>query len=1168
LGEQERFVYKVENTVIAKSESPTPAGMTIYSDVPGGQYLQYRNTFHWDKKAMQSVADPNNPDWAKARILHWLHNGNQVENGSLVAAGVLESEKRPLERRIWYAYPGQTDNRFLPDPVNGMPYPSKVARVLDDGQTQTYQYAYNNLGRVTSFTDPLGRVSTYVYDANLIDLLEVHQTTPGYPDQLLRKITYNPTYNAIHQPWKVQDTAGQTSEFRYNARGQLIQVFDPKGQTTTLDYDPTTGFLLSILRPDVPGAGLTTADRTLSFTPDNFFRVLTATDGDGKSATSEYDNLDRQTKTTHEDGTTEQVIFQKLQPALVKDRLNRWMGFEYDAVGRVILTRDTQQRTTRFEYCSCGGLTSLTDPNGQTTTWLRDLQGRVTAKILADNSRLTYTYEPSTSRIKTLTDALNQTTTYSYNLDNNLSSVVYSGALVSTPSVSFTYDPQFNRTVTMQDGTGITTYAYKPIIPLSSPPTQQELTSALGAGQLQSIDGPLSNDTITLGYDELGRVNFRAINGIAQTLSFDALGRTISVNNALDNFSYTYESASSRLKTMSRSAGQVLALTYFPNTDAQNQQRLKTILNKAPNGTAISQFDYDFTPDGRISTWTRQSDGNPATASFYALVYDSVNQLSSAPLSNGTPLSPGSVVKQFGYGYDNTGNRLTDFASSPALSTTTEKFNNLNQVVNRTAGERLHFTGTATDSSTPVTVNVGGVQAVMNGSTFDGDGIASVDSNVVAIVARDSAGNRATNRYQVNSIVASGDNKTFSYDLNGNLAARISGTTTTTYEWDAANRLTAAERVVSGARVSRSEFTYDGLGRRIAIVDRDGSGNILSSKRFVWMGPEICEERDSAGITVTKRFFPQGEVRGTTKYYYTRDHLGSVREVVDAAGIVKVRYDYDPFGASTKVSGTIDCDFGFSGHYSHPASGLLLSYYRAYDVETGRWLSRDPASEMGGLNVYAYVHNNPINDIDPLGLWNLWNPATWGDSNPNGWSVWNSLTPWHESSGYTWEGIKWNTGQAAQATLDGIIPFWDPFKDNGGYDPCDKALAWSRRLGAFSRDIYAGRLFSGAFSAGSKSVFWSGGESAKLAAMDYATANGLQTMEMTIGGKALQALSNFLLERGVPYSVVKPLWQAASANFAANATGDVVAVLTRINPSSVWMTIERPILMLKGLWTF
>jgi hypothetical protein len=66
----------------------------------------------------------------------------------------------------------------------------------------------------------------------------------------------------------------------------------------------------------------------------------------------------------------------------------------------------------------------------------------------------------------------------------------------------------------------------------------------------------------------------------------------------------------------------------------------------------------------------------------------------------------------------------------------------------------------------------------------------------------------------------------------------------------------------------------------------------------------------------------------------------------------------------------------------------------------------------------------------------------------------NSLTPWHESSGYTWEGIKWNTGQAAQATLDGIIPFWDPFGDNGGYDKCDKALAWSRTLGAFSRDVY------------------------------------------------------------------------------------------------------------------
>ncbi len=108
------------------------------------------------------------------------------------------------------------------------------------------------------------------------------------------------------------------------------------------------------------------------------------------------------------------------------------------------------------------------------------------------------------------------------------------------------------------------------------------------------------------------------------------------------------------------------------------------------------------------------------------------------------------------------------------------------------------------------------------------------------------------------------------------------------------------------------------------------------------------------------------------------------------------------------------------------------------------------------MNLYGFVRNNPVRGIDPFGLWNLWNPATWGDPNAESWSWYESLIPWDESSGYTWNGIKWNTGQAAQATLDGIIPFWDPFGSNGGYDPCDKSLKWSRGLGAFARDMYLG----------------------------------------------------------------------------------------------------------------
>jgi RHS repeat-associated protein len=84
-------------------------------------------------------------------------------------------------------------------------------------------------------------------------------------------------------------------------------------------------------------------------------------------------------------------------------------------------------------------------------------------------------------------------------------------------------------------------------------------------------------------------------------------------------------------------------------------------------------------------------------------------------------------------------------------------------------------------------------------------------------------------------------------------------------------------------------------------------------------------------------------------------------------GTVVARYDYDPYGRSTTVLGTTPTDFNFTGLYRHAKSNLDLAVYRAYDADLGRWLSRDPIAETGGLNLYAYVENDPARNVDPLG---------------------------------------------------------------------------------------------------------------------------------------------------------------------------------------------------------
>ncbi|MCB1121710.1 MAG: hypothetical protein KJT03_09190, partial [Verrucomicrobiae bacterium] len=230
----------------------------------------------------------------------------------------------------------------------------------------------------------------------------------------------------------------------------------------------------------------------------------------------------------------------------------------------------------------------------------------------------------------------------------------------------------------------------------------------------------------------------------------------------------------------------------------------------------------------------------------------------------------------------------------------------------------------------------------------------------------------------------------YSYDAVGNRTSEILGTQTQnaqfnalnelvssestsadsrSFSWDAENRLVAIDRN-SG---SRSEFSYDGFGRCVKLVEKTGAA-VESVKQFVWNRLELVEERDASG-QVTRRFFPMGMeiVTGpdSGKYFYTVDHLGSICELMDETGAVRTRYEYDPFGRRVKIEGDLEADFGFTGYYYHAPSGLCMAPFRFYDPDLGRWISRDPLEEADDINLFAYVSNNPLNRIDPLGLSSL-----------------------------------------------------------------------------------------------------------------------------------------------------------------------------------------------------
>jgi YD repeat-containing protein len=404
--------------------------------------------------------------------------------------------------------------------------------------------------------------------------------------------------------------------------------------------------------------------------------MRTVTESDSYTATTDYDLLDRPTRPTYPDTTFDETVYDKLDAVQARDRLGRWSRTSYDAVRRVTATRDPAGRTITQEWCGCGSLDALVDANGNRTRWERDVRGRITKEIRANGAETLYVYENTTNRLKAVTDAKGQTTTYTYARDDQLTNLAYTNEVIATPDVAFTYDTVYGRLATMVDGTGTTSYGYHAV---TTPPV-------LGAGGLASVDGPLPNDTITYGYDELGRVTTRAINGAANTVTWalDSLGRVTSEQNVLGTFAYTYHGTTERLDTVTYPNNQTSTYSYFGST---NDHRLQTIHHKYPNVTTLSKFDYTYDTVGNILTWRQQAD---MTAVLWEYGYDRADQLVAA-VNKDDPA--GTTLRRYAFSYDPAGNRTVEQIDD---GVTGASYDNLNRLVSQQASGPMVFSGTVT----------------------------------------------------------------------------------------------------------------------------------------------------------------------------------------------------------------------------------------------------------------------------------------------------------------------------------------------------------------------------------------------------------------------------------------------------------------------------------------
>ena len=229
------------------------------------------------------------------------------------------------------------------------------------------------------------------------------------------------------------------------------------------------------------------------------------------------------------------------------------------------------------------------------------------------------------------------------------------------------------------------------------------------------------------------------------------------------------------------------------------------------------------------------------------------------------------------------------------------------------------------------------------------------------------------------------------YDANGNLTADALWS----YTYDEQNRLITMEETSAAATAGFPDttitFKYDYLGRRVEKKVVRGT-TTESHLRFVWRGWLLVAELNATSDNARVKTYTWGpDISGSfggvggnggvlifqdhtstvnESFYPAYDAQGNVTGLIDAAGNLDAAYEYDPFGKLIRYAGTRSASMSllYGTKYTDMESGLIYYGHRYYDPRQGCFINRDPIEEEGGINLYGFVGNNPLNAIDFLGL--------------------------------------------------------------------------------------------------------------------------------------------------------------------------------------------------------
>jgi len=884
-------------------------------------------------------------------------------------------------------------------------------------------------GSITRFTyDPTGLLLNKVRASGTA----LQTTTTTTWDLSLRKplkeVVYDVTGAPVQTRAFVYNSSGQTlAECLIDVTMAPTYACDPSGNTPSsvrritnaycTNVDATCPFagLLRVkdgpredIADTVSYAYYATSDETGCGTPDgpchHLGDIKAITDGAGLVTTYiSYDRAGRVTRQKASNGVLTDFVYTPrgwLATRIIRadssgtpSSADAVTTIVYDPTGTVHSVQDPDGVTTTYTYDAAHRLTDITDANGARIHYTLDAAGnRTNEQVLTSTGTVTRslgrTFNPL-GQLTALTDGLNRTVfaagfADSYDGNGNL---VHSQDGLSVQQKQ-SYDGLNRLVSTIRDYQGtnsatantqsVTSFDALDRVTGFSDPDGLNTTYDIDAfGNITGLHSP-DTGTTTKTYDVVGNlISTVDANQVTTAFTYDALGRPTGTTypDTTLNVAYQYDESDSvtgctggfskghLTRVVESNGGIVYCYDGHGNVIKKQQtvglvttttsyawtlgDRLKSITTA--NGTVVA---YSRDANGRITTVTATPLGGATTTIASNVAYQPFGPIASYTLGNGQ-----TVTRT----YDANG-QLTDIASAAfSLHLGRDAMGNVAAL-----GDSVGASPASETYGYDSLYRLTGV----NGSS--GNSIEAYTYNKTGDRLSKAAPGLLTGAYSyqpgTHRLLAVGTT-TRQVDARGNTTANVLPTGTFGYGYNQRNRLT----VVQKDGVTVGSYVLNALGQRVQKTvgststrfDYDEASQLLSeitggtARDYVWLDNLPIGIVDRNGSTMAIGFIHA-------------DGLGSPRAVTDDAGAVQWKWTFasNPFGENIPVpTSGYTLNLRFPGQYFDTESGLNYNINRNYEAASGRYLQSDPLGIFSGqANTYAYVQNNPLRGIDPLGL--------------------------------------------------------------------------------------------------------------------------------------------------------------------------------------------------------